>query len=105
MRQKKHTRGYRTDSEMYAHICAWEASGQTQKSYITAHGLSKSVFGYWLRRYRQEKQGGFVEVSVGAESAPARSSEGMFACLRTSQGAELVLYEAVSAAYLRELLW
>ena len=105
MRQKKHTRGYRTDSEMYAHIRAWEASGQTQQAYVLAHGLSKSVFGYWLRRYRQEKQGGFVEVSVGAESAPARSSEGMFACLRTSQGAELVLYEAVSAAYLRELLW
>jgi hypothetical protein len=34
-----------------------------------------------------------------------RGPSEVFARLRTSQGAELVLYEAVSAAYLRELLW
>ena len=105
MRQKKHVRGYRTDSEMYAHIRAWEASGQTQQAYVLAQGLPKSVFRYWLRRYRQEKQGGFVEVSPVAESVPVRGPSEVFARLRTSQGAELVLYEAVSAAYLRELLW
>ena len=101
MRQKKHTRGYRTDSEMYAHIRAWEA----QQAYVLAQGLPKSVFRYWLRRYRQEKQRGFVEVSPVADSAPVRGPSEVFARLRTSQGAELVLYEAVSAAYLRELLW
>ena len=105
MRQKKHARGYRIDSEMYAHIRAREASGQTQRAYVLAQGLSKSVFGYWLRCYRQEKQGGFVEVSVGAESAPVCGSGEAFARLRTTQGDELTLYESVSAAYLRELLW
>jgi len=75
MRQKKHVRGYRTDSEMYAHIRAWEASGQTQQAYVLAQGLPKSVFRYWLRRYRQEKQGGFVEVSPVAESVPVLRDE------------------------------
>lgn len=84
---------------MYGHIQTWEQSGQSQKAYIAANGLSKSVFGYWLRRYRQEKHGGFVEV----EAAGIRSS--IFARIQTAGGTELVLYETVSAAWLRELLW
>ncbi|MBK8555220.1 MAG: hypothetical protein IPL65_05355 [Lewinellaceae bacterium] len=102
MKQKKKKSGRRTAKEMYAHIRLWEDSGQSQKAFIAANGLSKSVFGYWLRRYRQEGQSGFVEVV----SAPVKADQGgVFARIQTTQDSELVLYESVSAAFLRELLW
>jgi hypothetical protein len=104
MRQKKKKSGRRTAKEMYSHIRAWEHSGQSQKAFIAANGLSKSVFGYWLRRYRQEGQGGFVEV-VSVPTTVTADQGGVFARIQTTQGTELVLYEAVSAAWLRELLW
>ncbi len=104
MKQKKKKSGHQTAKEMYSHIRAWEHSGQSQKAFITANGLSKSVFGYWLRRYRQEGQGGFVEV-VSEPAAVKADQVGVFARIQTAQGSELVLYEAVSASYLRELLW
>lgn len=106
MRKNKQKRRHRTALEMYAHIRAWESGGQPQRAYTSAHGLPKSVFTYWLRRYRQENQPRFVEVSAaGVGSEPPRAAGDVFARLQTPQGAELVLYEAVSAAYLRELLW
>ncbi len=89
---------------MYAHISAWESSGQPQREYMAEQGLSKSIFGYWLRKYRQSQQlssGGFVAVTTG--DAFAHGCEG-FARLRLRGGEELILNEAVSAAYLRELL-
>lgn len=102
--QKNHKATHRTASEMYAHIASWESSGQMQRDYLARHGLNKSVFGYWLRKYRQEQQnksGSFLAVSVPAQGlAPAL----VFASLRLSNGSELILHEAVSAAYLRELL-
>lgn len=90
---------------MYGHISAWESSGESQQAYMAAHGLSKSVFGYWLRKYRldqQYKSGAFVAVGASAETAV--SMPGGFARLRLCDGTELIIHEAVSAAYLRELL-
>lgn len=89
---------------MYAHISAWELSGQRQREYMAEQGLSKSVFGYWLRKYRQDQainSGGFVAVT--AADSLARGVDG-FARLRLAGGEELIINEAVSAAYLRELL-
>ena len=89
---------------MYAHIAAWEASGAAQMEYIVQHGLSKSVFGYWLRKYRQDQAirlGSFI--SVGAPDEGRSPSVG-FACIRLSNGSELIFTDVVSAAYLRELL-
>ncbi len=89
---------------MYTHISAWESSGQPQREYMAEQGLSKSVFGYWLRKYRQEQQingGGFV--AVRAVDSVGEGGAG-FARLRLQGGEELILNEAVSAAYLRELL-
>lgn len=89
---------------MYGHISKWESSGQLQRDYVLEHGLSKSVFGYWLRKYRQDQQNNnssFVAVTVPAQEAPAPVG---FARLRLSNGTELILQEAVSAAYLRDLL-
>lgn len=89
---------------MYAHIAAWEKSGRPQREYIDEQGISKSVFGYWLRKYRQEQQlksGSFVAVTAPVGALPRAVG---FASFRLSNGSELILHEAVSAAYLRELL-
>lgn len=104
MNHDKVKKSRRTSQEMYAHIRAWEAGGQSRKDYLLAHGISSVVFGYWLRRYRDEGQSGFVEVSSGAKDAGHESGR-TFARIKTTRGAELILYEAVSAAWLRELLW
>lgn len=103
-RQKNHKGTHRTMSEMYGHISSWESSGELQREYMLRHGLSKSVFGYWLRKYRQDQQNkssSFVAVTVPAQELPEAVG---FARLRLTNGSELILHEAVSAAYLRELL-
>lgn len=102
--QKKHKSTHRTMSEMYSHIATWESSGELQREYMVRHGLNKSVFGYWLRKYRQDQQfkvGSFVAVTAPTQEQPPAQG---FACLRLSNGSELILHEAVSAGFLRELL-
>ena len=89
---------------MYAHIALWESSGELQREYLLRHGLSKSVFGYWLPKYRQDQQNkssSFVPVTVPSQELPEAVG---FARLRLTNGSELILQDAVSAAYLRELL-
>ena len=89
---------------MYSHIASWESSGELQREYMLRHGLSKSVFGYWLRKYRQDQQnknGSFVAVRAPEQELPVAMG---FARLRLTNGSELIMQEAVSAAYLKELL-
>jgi transposase-like protein len=44
----------------------WTQSGESQKSFCVAHGISASTLGYWLRQYRQEEESlsGFVALPV-----------------------------------------
>lgn len=77
----------------------------SQKDYIFTHGLSKSLFGYWLRKYRQScmTEGGFVEVSAQPD-VDIRRKDAIFARLESADGHQLLLYESVSATYLRDLM-
>lgn len=49
-KRKKYGKG-----QMYALIRKWEASGQTQKSILDKHGISKSTFGYWRKKFLREQ--------------------------------------------------
>lgn len=41
--------------QMYALIRKWEASGQTQEYFFNQHGISKSTFGYWRKKFLREQ--------------------------------------------------
>ena len=59
--------------QMYRLIEKWQQSEKTQKAFCGALGQSKGVFNYWLRKYRDEKQGastGFAKIETeGSGSA------------------------------------
>ena len=40
---------------MYSLIEQWQQSEKTQKSFCREKGISYHVFGYWLKKYRSEK--------------------------------------------------
>ena len=41
--------------EMFAHIKAWEESGQRRDGFCKSRGLSLHSFGYWRTRYLREQ--------------------------------------------------
>ena len=112
--KKKKTKGVRRASAtMYPLIRAWEMSGQSQYTFSKSRGLSPGVFGYWLRKYREDQLpwGGFVAVGAGSgeevvesDSLSAKNSGEVFARLRFGDGRELIICQAVSSDYLRSLL-
>jgi len=62
---------------MYALIQSWENSGLSQEKFFDQHGISKSTFGYWRKKYlketgRSKAKDNFIPVKVGAitENSP-----------------------------------
>jgi transposase len=56
-------------------ITAWEASGQTQKSFCEQHDLDYHRFGYWKRKFKElasinatQDRRGFVTVRPAVDS-------------------------------------
>ena len=61
---------------MYTLIREWEATGQTQSGFIEQHGISKSTFGYWRKKYLKENKKSTlipVEVSPPSKSFPGKN--------------------------------
>lgn len=108
MMTAKRVRQRRDANQMLAHISAWEASGMSKAAYYTQHGIPKSIFVYWLRKYRSTSVGsdiGFVEVGLPVEAAQeSGSEERVIARLRLSGDRELLIHAGASASWLRELL-
>lgn len=58
--------------EMFAHIQAWEASGQRRDEFCKSRGISLPSFGYWRTRYLREqgkKQSAFIPIAPDVEIA------------------------------------
>lgn len=74
----------RRAEEMFPLMEQFEGSGLTQQAFRQAHGLSRSGFQYWLRRYRRSKQGqapgsgAFIplEITQGTTPSSANGSRG-----------------------------
>ncbi len=63
MNEQRSRRGM---EEMRPHLEAWEASGQSKKSFCKDRGIALSVFYYWHNKYKEKsKPGGFVPISIG----------------------------------------
>lgn len=56
-------------TEMFSHIEAWRASGKSQKLYCVERNIPYSVFQYWRRKFRKERERSdsddFAELVVG----------------------------------------
>lgn len=59
------TKARRSKDEMYPVIEAWQDSGLTGQAFCAQNGIAKSVFYYWLTRYKADKEpGGFVPIHI-----------------------------------------
>jgi hypothetical protein len=104
--------------KMFLLMKEFENSGQTQRSFRQAHGVKRSTFQYWLRRYRQSKQesasaqAGFVPLAVrpaGASPSAAGlacgkppAAEGIVITYR--DGTRVEVHTPVGASFIRQLL-
>lgn len=59
------TEARRSKDEMYPLIEAWQNSGLTGRAFCYQQGIAKSVFYYWHKQYKADKEpGGFVPVNI-----------------------------------------
>jgi GT2 family glycosyltransferase len=57
----------RTKEEMFPVVEAWQQSGLSKKSFCEEQVIIKSVFLYWVRKYRDEHEpDGFVPLTSPA---------------------------------------
>ena len=85
---------------MYALMEEYERSSLKQREFCDKHGLKKSTFGYWLRKYRmgeQQERRGFVPLQV-------RDTGSIGVEVISTTGIIVRFDQPVPAAYLRELL-
>ena len=88
---------------MFPLIEEWKRSGLSQKELSNQHGINPHVFGYWLRRYRENREAskaaGFVSVEM-----EQRPIESVLAEVIYPSGTRLVFKERVGLAFLQSLL-
>ncbi len=93
---------------MYALIRQWEASGQSQGQFSFQHGLAKSTFSYWRKKYLKEtarSQGDDrfipvkVDLPVQGTDQPARTLELVY-----PNGVRMVCSEGMDLSRLKPLI-
>jgi len=50
--------------EMFTVVESYYRSGLSQPTFCRQQGLNKSTFLYWLKKYRKEKEGRFLPLSI-----------------------------------------
>jgi transposase-like protein len=60
--------------EMYQIILEWESSGISQEKFYQKHGIAKSTFGYWRKKYLADKKiskqkRNFIPIHVSSEES------------------------------------
>ena len=103
MEPQSTTRVTRTKEDMFGLIAKHDSSTATVKEFCQLHDLPQGTFYYWQKKYHLENDepgtpSGFVQLQV-EDRLPVGSQQGLFAEVRG-----IKLYQAVSAAYLKELL-
>jgi transposase-like protein len=63
----------RSKAEMFPIVEAWQESGLSKKAFCERHGVEKSVFMYWWKKYREVNEpGGFIPLTVGSSHSPSQ---------------------------------
>jgi len=83
---------------MYPIVAAYERGEVSKKSLCQEHKIREGTFWYWVRKYRSEEQGAFIEL---VDSASSNENVQMEVLL----GDGIIKFSQLPAAnYLRELL-
>jgi len=103
MQPQSTLRGTRTKEDMFGLIARYDKSTTTVKEFCQLQGLTQGIFYYWQKKYHTENsefgsQSGFIQLQVEAPQQVG-VHQGLFAEVRGIR-----LYQAVPAAYLKELL-
>jgi hypothetical protein len=103
MQPQSTLRGTRTKEDMFGLIARHDKSNTTVKEFCQLHGLTQGIFYYWQKKYHLENsepgsQSAFVQLQV-EDTQHVGAHLGLFAEVRG-----IKLYQAVPAAYLKELL-
>jgi len=54
---------------MYPVIEQWQSSGLSKVAFCDQHGIAKSVFFYWHKRYNSDREpGGFLPIKIGSNN-------------------------------------
>ena len=89
--------------QMFASIASWLSSNLSQKQWCRDQGITYHIFHYWYRKYRNEhpelpSSNSFVQLAVKPEAGAG--CEVIF-----TDGTKIIFREAVSAQYLKSLLF
>ena len=95
-------KGTRTKAEMYPIVEAYLESDQTIKAFSEDRAIPKSVFEYWLRKYRREKGSDSPFVEITPEGAAAVGHP--IVEVLHPNGIRLRFFNPVAPSYLAALL-
>jgi predicted acetyltransferase len=90
--------------QMFSSIQQWENSHQSQKAFCLEHNIRYYVFHYWLKRYREGREGkkdtptSFVKLEVASSAILAHAE------LVLPDGKRLLFHEPVSSGFLKSLI-
>jgi transposase-like protein len=93
---------FRNPAEMFPLVEAYLERDQTKKAFCEEHGLSESVLGYWLTKYRRKnapEAGGFVEITP-----PMMPEEHAHAEIVYPNGVRVRLFAPPAPAHLERLV-
>jgi hypothetical protein len=93
---------------MYSLIRSWEASGLSQDQFFHKHGLAKSTFGYWRKKYLRDKarskmKENFIPVKVDQDHEKSDHQAGTLELVYPN-GIRLVCSEAMELSRLKPLI-
>jgi hypothetical protein len=101
--QKKHY----GKEKMYALIVKWESSGISQDQFFQEHGIAKSTFSYWRKKYLNEtgtrkKKKSFLPIKI-ANTNPGDDRQGMLEVVYPN-GVRLVCSAGMDLVRLKPLI-
>lgn len=93
---------------MFSMIRKWESSGLSQEKFIGQHGIPKSTFGYWRKKYLKEtshktKKDKFIPVKVSDTAKSIENNSGAIEVVYPN-GVRLVCSEGMDLSRLKPLI-
>jgi hypothetical protein len=96
-----------TKEQMYALIRKWENGTTSQQQFYQEHGISKSTFGYWRKKYLREfgtvgKKNKFIPVKMSDTPVSGHSADSIV--LIYPNGVRLVCSPDMDLARLKPII-
>jgi len=93
---------------MFSLIRKWEASGLSQEKFVRQHGIARSTFGYWRKKYLKEtshnsEKDKFIPVKVSDRTKPIENNTGAVEVVYPN-GVRLVCASSMDLSRLKPLI-